>query len=161
MVSAPDLTLPAGSGMVNIRVGAILMKGPQFLMAGNTGSDYLYSVGGRIKFCETAEAALLREVYEETGYKLKVDRLGFIYENRFVCDWGSNSGKKYYEIGFFFYMAVPDSFNPVCTSSADNGHREFLRWVSPDDTVKYYPEFFASELKNPSYQVRHMVTNNW
>lgn len=93
MVSAPDLTLPAGSGMVNIRVGAILMKGPQFLMAGNTGSDYLYSVGGRIKFGETAEEAVLREVYEETGYKLKVDRLGFIYENRFVCDWGSNSGK--------------------------------------------------------------------
>ena len=49
MVSALDLTLPAGSGMVNIRVGAILMKGPQFLMAGNTGSDYLYSVGRQIR----------------------------------------------------------------------------------------------------------------
>lgn len=34
-------------------------------------SEYLYSVGGRIKFGETAEEAVIREVYEETGVHME------------------------------------------------------------------------------------------
>ena len=50
-----DLTLPIGNGLVNIRVGAIIMKEGKLLMAGNDREDYLYTVGGRIQFGETAE----------------------------------------------------------------------------------------------------------
>lgn len=43
----------------------------------------LYSVGGHIQFGETAEEAVAREVFEETGVKLEIDHLGFIHENFF------------------------------------------------------------------------------
>ena len=62
-----DLCIDHDGGVVNIRVGAIIMKDGKFLMAANPNFDYLYSVGGRIRFGETAEEAVVREVFEETG----------------------------------------------------------------------------------------------
>lgn len=44
-----DLTAEVGDGILNVRVGAIIMKDNKFLMVGNERSDYLYSVGGRVK----------------------------------------------------------------------------------------------------------------
>ena len=81
-----DMTVPCEDGLINLRVGAIIMKNGKLLMVGNNRAPYLYSVGGRIKFGETSEEAVEREVFEETGVKMKVDRLGFIHENYFYGD---------------------------------------------------------------------------
>lgn len=62
-----DLCVKMEEGILNIRVGAIIMKEDKFLMVENDRFDHMYSVGGRIKFGETAEEAVVREVYEETG----------------------------------------------------------------------------------------------
>ena len=53
-IMAKDMTVPCDDGLINIRVGAIILKDGKYLMVGNERSDYLYSVGGRIKFGETA-----------------------------------------------------------------------------------------------------------
>ena len=50
-----DMTVACDDGLIHIRVGAIILNDGKFLMVGNERSDYLYSVGGRIKFGETAE----------------------------------------------------------------------------------------------------------
>ena len=55
-----DLCLPCNDGILNIRVGAIIMRDGKILMAGNENANYLYSVGGRIKFGETAKEAVIR-----------------------------------------------------------------------------------------------------
>ena len=62
-----DMTAECCGGFINIRAGAIIMKNGKFLMVGNEKNDYLYSVGGRLKFGETAEEAVVREVFEVTG----------------------------------------------------------------------------------------------
>ncbi len=54
---ASDCTVAIDNGYINLRVGAIIMKDKKFLMVGNQREDYLYSVGGRIKFGESAEEA--------------------------------------------------------------------------------------------------------
>ncbi|MBP5159622.1 MAG: NUDIX domain-containing protein [Lachnospiraceae bacterium] len=74
------MTVPCDDGLINLRVGAIILKNGKILMVGNDRVEYLYSVGGRIKFGETSEEAVVREVFEETGDKMEVDRLGFIHE---------------------------------------------------------------------------------
>lgn len=155
-----DMTAPCGDGLLNLRVGAIIMKDGQILMVGNRARpEYLYSVGGRIKFGETAEEAVVREVLEETGVRMAVDRLGFIHENYFCGDAPSNLGKLIYEISFFFYMKVPDDFSPVCGSFTDDGQAEFLFWIAPDASVPYYPDFFRTELLRPQQGVRHFVSD--
>ena len=155
-----DICVPCDEGLINLRVGAIILKDGKMLMVGNkTRPEYLYSVGGRIKFGETAEEAVIREVYEETGVQLEIERLGFIHENYFYGDTASNLGKLIYEISFFFYMKVPEDFAPVSSSFTEDDHKEFLQWIDPDDPVLYYPEFFRTEVLHPLKEVRHFVTD--
>lgn len=153
-----DMCVACGDGILNIRAGAIIMKNGKLLMVGN-GRDYLYSVGGRVKFGETAEDAVVREVFEETGVKMEIDRLGFVHENYFYGDVPSNRNKLIYEISFFFYMKVPDTFVPISESFAEDDSNEHLVWVSLNDDIKIYPEFFKTELKDPTNTVKHFTTD--
>lgn len=154
-----DMTVPCDDGLINIRVGAIIMKDDKFLMVGNEKVDYFYSVGGRIKFGETAEEAVVREVYEETGGKMEIDRLGFVHENYFYGDNPYKENKLVYEISFFFYMKVPDGFEPVSNSFTEDNSEEFLCWVSSDEKKTIYPDFFKEELKHPEMTVKHFVSD--
>ena len=152
-----DMTLPCGGGLVNLRVGAIILRDGKFLMSRNDRDRYLYSMGGRIQFGETAEQAIAREVEEETGVRMEVDRLGFVHEDYYIMDIPPNIGKPVYELCFYFYMKVPQDFEPVGESCTSDGLRETLEWITPDDTRKLYPAFFREELKRPSHSVKHFV----
>lgn len=152
-----DCTVAIDEGFINIRVGAIIMKDGHFLMVENDAADYLYSVGGRIKFGETAEEAVKREVLEETGTLMEVDGLGFIHENYFYGDTGKTTGKLIYEISFFYYMKTPEDFQPKCESCNDVGSKERLVWVAPDCEKKLFPDFFRTELCGPQCGVKHIV----
>ena len=154
-----DMCVACDDGILNIRVGAIIMKDSKILMIGNEKVDYLYSVGGRIKFGETAEEAIIREVFEETGVVMEVDRLGFVHENYFYGDSSSNFGKLIYEISFYFYMSVPSDFTPISESFTEDNSKEHLKWVSFDEDIKMYPEFFRTELGNPKDTVRYLFTD--
>lgn len=153
-----DLTVKTEDGILNIRVGAIIKKEDKFLMVENDRFDHMYSVGGRIKFGETAEEAVVREVFEETGIKMEIDRLGFIHENFFPGDSLAKQGNLVHELSFFFYMKVPENFEPVCDSFTEDEAKEHLVWVTADHPKKYYPEFFRTELAHPSMEIKHMVT---
>ena len=151
-----DMCVACDDGILNIRAGAIIMKDGKLLMVGND-RDYLYSVGGRLKFGETAEDAVVREVFEETGVRMEIDRLGFVHENYFYGDAPSNLNKLIYEISFFFYMKVPSDFAPISESFTEDNSKEHLVWVSLDEDRKMYPEFFRTELKNPTDTVKHFT----
>ena len=98
-------------------------------------------------------------MFEETGVRMEIDRLGFVHENYFYGDAHSNLNKMIYEISFFFYMKVPDTFVPVSESFTEGSSEERLVWVSLDEDVKMYPEFFKVELKNPADAVKHFVND--
>lgn len=155
-----DMTVSCEDGLINIRVGAIIMKNNKILMVGNKARpEYLYSVGGRIKYGETSEEAIIREVFEETGVKLEIDRLGFVHENYFYGDAPTNNGKLIYEISFYYYMNVPEDFEPICMSLTEDNQDEFLCWLPLDEPIKYYPEFFRKELMHPQNEVKYFLTD--
>ena len=153
-----DMCVACDDGILNIRVGAIIMKNGKILMVGNN-REYLYSVGGRVKFGETAEEAVVREVLEETGVQMEIDRLGFVQENYFHGDAPTNRDKLIYEISLFFYMKVPDAFAPISEFFMDENSKEHLVWISLDEDNKIYPEFFKNELKNPTDTVKYFTTD--
>ena len=151
--------MPVGEGFVNVRVGAIIRKDGKILMVGNDAVGYCYSVGGRIQFGESAEDAVRREVLEETGCAMEIERLGFIHEDFFRGDMGDKKGKPIYEIAFYFYMQVPAGFEPRCESLTAEGRGERLEWISPDTARTIFPAFFRTELDEPCAGVRHIVTD--
>lgn len=156
-----DMTAPCGDGLINIRVCAIIRKNGRLLMAYSDDADYLYTVGGRVRFGETAGQAIVREVFEETGVKLGIDRLGFIQENYFYGDVPSNKGKLIYEVDFFFYMKVPEDFKPVGMDFKEGDNTEHLCWIDPmTEERQFYPELFRTELFEPFDGIRHIVTDD-
>ena len=152
--SSHDMNVLCGDGRINIRVGAIITKNGKILMAYDDRAGHYYSVGGRIKFGETAEEAVVREVCEETGRQLTVDRLGFILENYFPMTDTNGKTMLVYELGYYFYMNVPDDFEPVSEVFCEGDISQKLEWVSPDTEKTLYPEFFRTEFENPVPYVR-------
>ena len=98
-------------------------------------------------------------MFEETGVKLEIDRLGFIHENFFYGDYAKKKDRLIYEISYFFYMKTPEDFEPVCDSFTDDNSKERLIWVDENSEITYYPTFFREELKRPSAGVKHIVTD--
>lgn len=76
-----DCTFQTDTGRFNYRVGAIITSDLGLLVVSNSKEPYFYSVGGRVKLHETADEAIEREVFEETGKRIKQKKLGFFYEN--------------------------------------------------------------------------------
>ena len=143
----PDLCVPCGDGIVNVRVGAIIVKDGKALMVKSGFGDYCYSVGGRIKFGETAEQAVVREVFEETGYTLSVDRLGCVSEVYFINDSPKAFGKPVYELALYFYMNVPEDFALKSDHIGDGVER--FQWVAADDPITVYPDFMREAIADP------------
>ena len=143
----PDMCVPCGDGIVNIRVGAIIIRDGKALMVKSILGDYCYSVGGRIKFGETAEQAVVREVFEETGYTLSVDRLGYVSEVYFYNDSPKAIGKPVYELALYFYMNVPEDFKLASDHIGDGVER--FHWVAADDPITLYPAFIREAIASP------------
>ena len=156
---AQDICVPVGDGYINVRVGAIIIKDGKLLMVGNDAADYCYSVGGRSQLGESAEDALRRELREETGCALEIDRLGFVHEDFFWGDSGDKRGKLIHELGFYFYMKTPADFAPDSSRLVEEGRGERLEWIAPDTEKTIFPAFFRMVLTDSRPGVRHIVTD--
>lgn len=159
MTENKDMCVRCAEGVINIRVGAIIIKDEQNLIVKNIREDYYYSVGGRIQFGETAEQAIRREVREELGFPMEVDRLGFICEAYFYGSTGDNVEQLFYEPAFYFYMKTPDDFMIQDSIFLEDGTPEYLEWVPLNTDKIIYPEFFKFELKNPCKEIKHIVAD--
>ena len=159
MAENKDMCVRCGEGVINIRVGAIITKDNHVLMVRNNRDNFFYSVGGRIQFGETAEQAVKREVREELGFEMEIDRLGFICEAYFYGTIGDKQERLIYEPAFYFYMIVPDDFELESKTFLEDGSPEYLEWVPFDTQKTVYPEFFKTELNNPSRETKYIVAD--
>lgn len=133
------------------RAAAIILHTSNVLMAGNDSNSYLYSIGGGVHHGESAVDAVRREVLEETGVEMEVERLAFIHENFFTdAESPGLTGRQCHEVTFYFLMkydpSVPLSTEPSLTSLGDVERHVWvpLSGYGRDQTA--YPSFFATEL---------------
>jgi ADP-ribose pyrophosphatase YjhB (NUDIX family) len=152
-----DLTFKITQGKFNYRVGAIIIRDQKVLMIKNDDAPYYYSVGGRVKFNETSEEAVVREVFEETGIKLEIEGLAFIHEHFFNEEI---TKEHYHELAFFYLMKVESNMNFTCNSYGEQGAKEHLHWLPIENLDKYhlFPEFFKTKLLESINGIEHVIS---
>lgn len=140
------------------RAAAIIIEDEYILFASNEKEKYYYSIGGGVHMGESAEEAVIREVYEETGVKYEIERLAFIHENFFIGD-GSLEGKQCHEIAFYFLMK-PRGTRKLNSNSYTQGVKENMYWLPINKLEEYraYPMFFREKLKNIKDGIEHIIT---
>lgn len=140
------------------RAAAIIIEDEYILFASNEKEKYYYSIGGGVHMGESAEEAVTREVYEETGVKYEIERLAFIHENFFIGD-GSLEGKECHEIAFYFLMK-PRGTRKLNSNSYTQGVKENMYWLPINKLEEYraYPMFFREKLKNIKDGIEHIIT---
>lgn len=154
-----DCCFLANNNWFRYRAAAIIIENGCVLLASNDVANYFYSVGGGVHLGETAEEAVIREVFEETGVQYEIDRLAFIHENFFYGD-GATKDLKCHEVAFYFIMKQKGSqvlnSNSICAEG-----KEYMNWIPICDLKKYtvFPSFFAEKLNNLSNGIEHIVTH--
>lgn len=143
------------------RAGAIIIENNCVLFVGNKNEDYLYSVGGGVHMGETAEDAVRREVFEETGVHYEIDRLAVIHENFFNENTGTLKGLDCHEISFYFLMK-PRGTQELHSSSYTHGAKEEMHWIPIEDLDQYkaFPGFLKEYLSKEHCEIEHILTDS-
>jgi ADP-ribose pyrophosphatase YjhB (NUDIX family) len=169
-IDTSDIGFVRNDRRFRYRAAAIIIEENCVLMAKNSGSDYFYSVGGAVQLGESAEDAVRREVFEETGVEYEVDRLAFLHENFFVfsaeetgsCDMAAH------ELSMYFLMKprgtrqLPLGVNAQTFTEWQSGRviTEKVAWLPLDSLADrfMFPIFFKTKLNPLPKEFEHNVT---
>ena len=152
-----DLTFRTRCGTFNYRVGAVIIHDGKYLLMKNDEEPYYYTVGGRVRFDETTEETVLREVEEEIGVKLEIDRFLFFQEQFFD---GKVTGTHIHELGVYYLMKdSPLLENLTCRSVTARGVAEELCWIPAGEIGNHYivPESISARLASLPLHPEHII----
>jgi len=115
--------------------------------------------GGHVEIGELADAAMIREMREETGMSVEIDRLVWVVENFFTLD-----GKRHQELGFF-YLVSPRPDSPLLDLSKEfygkeeNGTPLIFRWHRLDalKDLNIFPSFLKAGLCALPTSITHII----
>lgn len=139
-----DVSFAREDCLFRLRAAAVIIRDGCVMMMGNSRDDYLYSVGGAVQLGETAEDAVRREVLEETGLRLGIDRLLAVHQNFFT---ERRTGVRWHELAFYYLMGTPDEMPGAAPRSESmTGAKERAVWVPIRRYAAFnaYPRFFAN-----------------
>lgn len=131
------------------RVGAVIVSDGYVLFAYNDNSGYYYTVGGGVHVGECSEQAVIREVFEETGERFKIERPLCIVENFFDGD-GLLEGYDCHTVEYYYLMSTDSRKEYDVGSVTTGGDAEKMCWL-PIDKIDEYdirPVFIKELLKN-------------
>jgi ADP-ribose pyrophosphatase YjhB (NUDIX family) len=151
MATAGDISWQDPHGTFNLRVAAILTRGEEILLCTVAGLDYWFLPGGRVRYGETTQAALARELAEELGHQFPAGELALIVENIYAGEGIEH------EIGFYYHLRWPAALPPGDLHGHEPGHA--FRWAPAGglDSLRFEPARLASVFQNLDGTLRHLV----
>ena len=145
--------------MISTRASAFIIKDNKLLFAKNKDSPY-YLVGGGIEQGETSKEALEREIFEETGLSLEVDKLAIIQE---LFGISIIDDQKFHEIRFFYSVKNDMPINIADGTFTDQGTDETLHWLPIDRLGDFniVPKFLQSMQFDNMETIKHIITREY
>lgn len=148
-----DIGMNTTNGDFSLRAAALIINNNQLLVIKHDNFDCFYTIGGRVNVNETSADAVIREVREETGYLLSVDRLVYIQERFYNIN-----NIHHHEVVFFYLMKSADIRieNESCTDHQE----EKLYWLPIDElqNTNLVPAFLQTALTNIPKEIIHIVS---
>lgn len=162
-MSKAECTFTNEGDWFRLRACGILINDGKVLMVRNDEDPFFYSLGGCVEHGESLEEAVIREVWEETGWKFEIERLVFIHENFFRGKARTIEGLRCHEVAFYYLMKWDPNCVITSNSKSMGGLPERLEWLEisqlNNQKMQVYPTFFATELLNLPLHSKHIVTH--
>lgn len=160
-ISSIDLTLNTGKGLFNHRVAAVIVKNNKLLAQKNTKTNEYYLVGGRVRFGESSEEALVREIKEELDITVTDFKPLWINECFFIED-----GRKFHEIGMYYLVDISNTdFNNYETvfETKEENRINTYEWLDIDRLGNYvlYPQFIKDKINNTNRELKLIITKEY
>lgn len=157
-LNSVDLTLNTTKGIFNHRVAAVIIHNNKILAQKNTKANEYYLVGGRVRYGESTEDSLVREIAEELNTVVSDFKPLWVNECFFV-----DEGKHFHEIGVYYLVNINNTnfhhFESVFETQEANRTNTY-EWLDIDnlDNVLLYPLFIKDEIKNPNKNLKLIIT---
>ena len=147
-----DVKIDAQEGKFKFRVCGILKVKNKYLTVKIQNNDFYCLPGGHVELGEDTDHAILREMEEELGYKVKIVKLVSIIQNFFKA----KDGRVFHELGYY-YIVEPENINDVnlndyVITELDKGKlvRLEFKWLTLDElqATRFLPEVLKAQLGN-------------
>lgn len=148
-----DVTFKTPEGRFNYRACAVILNGRKILAMHDAHSPYCYLPGGRVMLGETAEKAVLREVWEELGVEAKLIRPLWLAQSFFTEDV---SGERFHELCLYFLVELSgreiaekgEAFELYEKNKREARKRQRFEWLPFErlENEYFYPNFIKREI---------------
>ena len=140
-----DIRIIVDGVKLNVRTGIIIIKNNKVLLHKNDNRDNYCLPGGGVHFLESSEEAIIREIKEETGLDIKIDKCVSTIENLFEKD-----GITFHEIYFIYRGSFKDDIDTSKVIENVEGKPIKYGFVDIDKIDDYYilPVVISDIIKN-------------
>lgn len=154
-----DISFKTTEGRFNYRVAGLLVQDGKLLIMQDKGQPYYYVPGGRIKMNEKSEDAVKREIKEELGIEVNVNRMLWVNENFFKEE---TLQEQFHEVCFFYLLELKDEEVLERGSEFEvdeNGKIHTYYWKSLDEInyINLYPQFLKEKMTELPQHIKHIV----
>lgn len=155
-----DATFYMEKAVFNYRVAAVMIVDNHVLIHKQVKDEHWALPGGRVELLEDSQTSVVREVKEELGIDVKVERLIWFTENFF-----DYNNKNYHEIGLYYQVSpLNGSFNFHKEEFfGEEGDRLIYQWVPINnlEKIKLYPEFIRTSLSKLPEAPQHLIVHKY
>lgn len=152
-----DIQFIEDNSAFNCRVNALIIKDNKILLTRLKTDDFWTFIGGKIQFGESSEQAVLREVKEETGAELQIDKTIALIENFFHL-----RGKDWHQYIFFYKLKADLEVFEGSRDLKDDPRGE-IKWFSLDELncLDIRPVCCLNLIDKPFNGVMHIINKEY
>lgn len=143
-----DISYKVENQKFNYRVCAVIISDGKILAMHDERSPYYYLPGGRVSLGETAEDAVIRELYEELGITAEIVRPLWLNQAFFTEDVDKMN---YHELCIYFLMDVTNTdllSRGILFKSKEGRKTHTFEWLEFERLKDeyFYPLFLKKEI---------------